>query len=77
LLQQKKIREAIDHLFSSVQFPVLPRQLPPLLERLQVMAWSLRFEPGSILIQAKAGNQKFVRIGRSAVARVAFSAYSA
>jgi hypothetical protein len=51
---------AADHLFTSVHFPVLPRQLPPLLERSQVMAWSLRFEPDAILFQAKAGNQKFV-----------------
>jgi hypothetical protein len=48
---------AADHLFTSVHFPVLPRQLPPLLERSQVMAWSLRFEPVGILFQAKAGNQ--------------------
>jgi hypothetical protein len=51
---------AADHLFTSVHFPVLPQQLPPLLERSQVMAWSMRFEPVGILFQAKAGNQKFV-----------------
>jgi hypothetical protein len=47
----------MDHLFTSVHFPVLPRQLPPLLERSQVMAWSVRFEPVRILFQAKAGYQ--------------------
>jgi len=41
--------QKVDHLFTSVHFPVLPRQLPPLLERSQVMAWSLRFEPVRIL----------------------------
>jgi len=31
--------------------------MPPLLERSQVMAWSMRFEPVRILFQAKPGNQ--------------------
>jgi hypothetical protein len=66
---------AADHLFTSVHFPVLPRQLPPLLERSQVMAWSVRFEPTGILFQAKAGNQNFSIFECVAVARVAFSAY--
>jgi len=44
-LPLKKLRAATDHLFTSVQFPVLLRQLPLLLEHSQVIAWSLRFEP--------------------------------
>jgi hypothetical protein len=54
---EKESEEATDHLFKSVHFPVLPRQLPPLPERSQVMAWSMRFEPDRILFQVKAGNQ--------------------
>jgi len=60
---------------SSVQIPVLLRQLPPLLERSQVMAWSVRFEPEQILFQAKASNQNLAYFEKGAVTRVAFSAY--
>jgi len=53
----------IDHLFTSAQFPVLPRQLPTLLERSKVMASSMRFEPVGILFHAKASNQN-LRLSR-------------
>jgi hypothetical protein len=41
----KNFSRGIDLSFTSAQCPVLPRLMPPLLERSKVMALSLRFEP--------------------------------